>query len=134
MRITILHILAILFSFSFQSACAKNKQVIKVTGTYTNIQYNNESGDLNGIEILILPTPNGFKAVIQIAEGGAGAPFIVDLKVDADHLSFKLPASIDENGSFEGVVHAGSLNGTLSYSSGSSEKVILSKSCSYWDK
>jgi hypothetical protein len=57
----------------------------RVSGIYSNLQFNREAGDLLGMELLIVPrdsdVPNSYTAFVQVAEGAepysAALPFIL---------------------------------------------------------
>src|SRR5687768_10280505 len=50
-------------------AMAADADAAVTAGTYSSLAYNQESGDLNGYEIEVLPVAKGTKLVLQIAEG-----------------------------------------------------------------
>ncbi len=67
----------------------------RVTGIYSSLTYNEEGGDLLGMELLIVPREGDDKAnytvVVQIAEGGPPFTAIAPLKVSGDKFEFTLP-------------------------------------------
>lgn len=105
-----------------------------VAGTYSSFEYNKEGGDLNGVEIRLVPTRKGIKAVVQFAEGGAGDVVVVDVTVSGAHIHFVLPSTFDTAGDFEGTVTEKALDGTFKYQGGASEHLVLPRGSSYWDK
>lgn len=108
-------------------------KVSKLTGTYSSLTYNKESGDLNGLEVHIVLTRSGHKAIVQIAEGGAGDVVVVKIKVTGNQVAFELPAGFEPAGYFEGIVSSKHLVGTFTYKSGEKEKLALPRKKSYWD-
>ena len=72
----------------------------RVSGVYSDLHYNSEGGDLLGMELLIIPSdPSGYRAFVQIAEGGAPFAVIVPLLVDGSRVEFTLPAGSAIQGS-----------------------------------
>jgi hypothetical protein len=64
------------------------------SGIFSNLSYNSESGDLGGIELLVLPAPGRdpeWRVLVQIAEGGAPYVALVPLVKVGDHFEFTLP-------------------------------------------
>jgi hypothetical protein len=107
----------------------------KVIGTYSSFVYNAEGGDLLGIEVHIVPTRHGIKAIVQAAEGEPGDIEVADLNQGAGGiLSFNVPMIGQTGVTFEGRVTADGLKGKLIYPSGTSQEVFLKRAMSYWDK
>jgi hypothetical protein len=68
----------------------------KISGIYSDLAYNSESGDLGGMELLVIPggeDKNGliWRAFFQLAEGGAPYSTVVTLVVHGTALEFTLP-------------------------------------------
>lgn len=105
-----------------------------VAGTYTSLTYNEEGGDLLGYEFRLIPNKNGYKAVIQVSEGGIGNVFLVDVTNSNEKISFDVPVSENQIGHFKGSVNEKNMTGTVSYPSGAVEKIILVRGASYWEK
>jgi hypothetical protein len=107
---------------------------IGITGTFSNLHYNSEGGDLLGMEVLIVPAQGdrvGFVAFVQLAEGDAPRSALVPLKVNGTKVEFTLPAdgALPEI-HFSGVVSKEHLVGTWSPSG---EQEVLKHGVSYWD-
>jgi hypothetical protein len=69
---------------------------IKITGIYSDLHYIEESGDLIGMELLVLPgggDPVHCDAFFQLAEGQGPTAVVVDLQAVADHFEFRVPAN-----------------------------------------
>jgi|SRR5215469_8025043 len=106
---------------------------IRITGTFSNLTYNSEGGDLLGMEVLIVPAEGdrvGFVAFVQLAEGGAPRSALVPLKVDGAKVEFTLP----QDGAapelhFSGVVSKSELVGAWTHG----EREVLRRGVSYWD-
>lgn len=113
-------------------ACAA--EPARIAGTYSSLTYNKQGGDLLGYEVRIIPTRHGPKAVVQIAEGGAGDIYVVDVKQSAATLSFDIPVPGGQPGRFSGEVSDDGLRGTISYPSGAKEEVFLRRTTSYWER
>jgi hypothetical protein len=106
---------------------------VRVTGTFSNLRYNSEGGDLLGLEVLIILAPGdhlGYVALVQLAEGGAPYSALVPVKVTGAHIEFALPKDGPYHGlEFSGTISAKELTGT--WSSGNRE--VLKRGKSYWD-
>src|SRR5262245_16055470 len=76
----------------------------RIAGTYSSLTLSKDAGDLLGYEVRIIPVRQGFKAVIQIAEGGAGDVYLVDVAGSAAALSFDVPVTGGQPGKFVGKV------------------------------
>lgn len=104
-----------------------------ITGTYSSLRYHQESGDLLGYEILIIPTDLGFKGIIQVGEGAPGEVYIVKVANQNGQIRFDIPLGAGAVSRFSGQVEDGYLVGDVSSPSGK-EHVKLKRGMSYWDK
>lgn len=57
-------------------AITKNfgQPIVTVPGVYENFTVGKESGDLEGMRVVIVPAGGGYYAIVQIAQGGAEDP------------------------------------------------------------
>jgi hypothetical protein len=101
-----------------------------VSGIYSDLQYNSEGGDLLGMELLIIPSdPSGYRAFVQIAEGGPPFAAIVPLLVDGSRVEFTLP----EGSAYSGEHFVGTLSGAkLVLHSPQGTEETLKRGKSYW--
>ncbi len=104
-----------------------------ITGTYTNLHFNSEGGDLLGVELRIAVTRSGYQGVLQIAEGEPGQLVLVNVQVDGNRINFVIPNDNPDAGSFSGAIANGVLTGHFRFKSGGAEDVVLKKGKSYWD-
>jgi hypothetical protein len=104
------------------------------TGTYSSFAFNQESGDLNGLEVRIILTRKGMKGVVQFAEGGAGDVSLVDVSVAGGRVHFEMPRGSNPEGVFDGTVSPAGLEGTFTYAGGATVRVKLARTASYWDR
>jgi len=104
------------------------------TGTYTNLYFNEEGGDLLGEELKIVVTGKGYQGILQIAEGGGGELAIVDIVFDKNTIKFTIPESSSDAGTFDGTITKKSIKGKLRFKSGGEKTVTLKKGQSYWDR
>ena len=103
------------------------------TGTFSNLSYNSNAGDIIGTEIRVVLTNVGYKAVVQISEGGPGPLLIVDVQCDGKKISFNiLEPKQSQSERFVGLITKKGLSGQFFYLNGS-EKIILRRTKSYWD-
>jgi len=64
-------LILLIFTASFANVSA---QTGPVAGVYENITANKDSGDLEGMRVVIIPAHDAFYAMVQIAQGGAEDP------------------------------------------------------------
>ena len=105
----------------------------RITGIYSNLAYNEEGGDLLGMELLILPSGHdpetAYSVFVQIAESGAPFLVVVPLKVTGTKIEFTLPPS----GAYSGAHFVGTFKGgelVVRWSQGTEEHLKHGKS--YW--
>lgn len=118
----------VMFGFTC-AACAQTVPASKLTGVYSDMSYNNESGDILGDETFIVFSNRGYYVVFQGSEGEPYPPVVVPAKVEGNVISFTLPAAIDPRGKFQGKVTNGELVGTFSRNG---QAVHLKRKLSYW--
>jgi hypothetical protein len=123
----------IMLTLSAQAACAQ-QPAAKVPGTYSSLEYSNESGDLHGLEIKIIPVDDRFQGAVLISEGEPQPMILVDVQIRGTSVSFSVPGESGMAWKFSGHITAKTLNGTISYDSGGVEKVVLLRRCGYWDR
>jgi hypothetical protein len=117
-------------SFSAVSSFAVGRDIV---GTYSDLKFNQQGGDLLGVELRIVMTRNGYQGVVQFAEGGPGELILVNVQVDGKRIKFVIPDDNSNAGSFSGVIGNGVLTGHFQYKGGGAEDVVLKKGKSYWD-
>ena len=81
---------AMVFSVFFTANVSA--QTGPVAGVYENFTLGKESGDLEGMRVVIIPAHNTFYAMVQIAQGGAEdpKPEFVDATVKGNTVEFKV--------------------------------------------
>jgi hypothetical protein len=129
-RASVMVVALLLFGFA-PASCAQ--QTAKITGTYTNMHFNREGGDLLGQELKIVRTRKGYQGALQFAEGGAGELIIVEVNLEGDRISFVIPDSYADAGQFNGTIQNGVIRGLFKFKGGGEERVELKKGKSYWD-
>lgn len=102
---------------------------------YSDMAFNKESGDVSGIEIFIVFSQDGFKAMFQDAEGSPSVPVIIPVDVKGPNIAFELPARNGYSGKFVGRIENGKLVGRfLSGATGKEggSEIRLKRGKSYW--
>jgi hypothetical protein len=126
----------IIFFVVIFCCCAAASSPTKITGIYSNIYFNESSGDLLGVEVLLLKRDNKYYVVFQSAQGEAGQPILVAATLKRNKLNFTLPESNSGySGMFEGVISTNKMEGGFvdGQLSSSGEKIfILKKGNGYW--
>src|SRR5882762_7050239 len=81
------------------------QSVGKITGTYTNMYYNKEGGDVLGQELKIVVTQGGeYQGALQFAEGEPEDLIVVDIKVVGNKISFSVPDTDPNACQFSGTL------------------------------
>jgi hypothetical protein len=110
---------------------------VEVAGTYSNLEFNDEGGDLLGIEVKIVPLGDRYQAAVLVSEGAPSPMVLVDVTVTAQEVRFRVPRrdqERDDSWNFRGTVTASALNGVIIHASGVKENVKLPRRCGYWDR
>jgi len=123
--------IGLLLVTSVQIAIAQES--VRITGTYSDMYYNKEGGDVLGEEIRIVATAAGYQGVLQFAEGVPSDLIVVDVRLDGNKVSFSIPGPSAYAGQFAGVLDNGVLKGELRFKSGTTEVIKLPRRKSYWD-
>jgi len=105
---------------------------IKRTGTFSNIEFHAESGDILGMELRIVRIRSGYVGMLQICEGGPGDIIMVEPKFTGDKLHFLIQHKW-YNGSFDGVIENDGVRGQFTFSSNVGEMKFMPRTKSYWD-
>jgi hypothetical protein len=116
-----------------QAKTGKARTTPRLTGTYSDMYYNSQGGDVLGTEIKIVNTRKGLQGALQFSEGAPEELIIVNIEVKNGAVSFVVPESSPYAGEFTGTIMNGTLRGEFHYKSGGSNKVELKKDKSYWD-
>jgi hypothetical protein len=132
------------------SLASPPNEALPVTGTFSDLQYNEEGDDLVGTEIRIVVAKNGYQATIQFAEGEPSDLIVVPVhfgfesmriggvqkssKHEVEKVRFDIPEGSEHAGSFEGVVTRKFLSGTFHFGPGGKFHVKLPRRRSYWER
>lgn len=107
-----------------------------VPGIYSSLTYHRESGDLIGMEVMLVPSREGWSAVVQIAQGASVTPVVVSADVQGEKISFSLPENESGyEGKFVGHLTKEGIEGefTQGQLAPNGERVFhLRKGASYW--
>ena len=90
-RIVLLCLIAVV---GLSAAITKNfgQPIVTVPGVYENFTVGKDSGDLEGMRVVIVPAGGGHYAIVQIAQGGAEdpKPEFVPAEVKGKSVSFSV--------------------------------------------
>lgn len=107
-----------------------------VPGIYSGLTYHQESGDLLGMEVMLVPSREGWSAVVQVAQGASVTPVVVKAEVQGEKVRFLLPPNESGyDGEFIGHITKEGLEGgfTQGQLAPNGDKVFrLRKGPSYW--
>lgn len=102
-------------------------------GTYSTLAYNQESGDLNGLEVTIVPTDGGLVASVQIAEDGINELHLAKVKEQAGSMLFSV--QLDDGSTVNFAMKCLPKTCSGEYVWGKARvKFTLPKSTGYWNK
>ena len=110
------------------SLAAAQAPQVKVTGTFSSLEYNEESGDLLGAEVYIFVS-GGHWVLYQESPGEPVEPSLVKAKVSGDSIEFTVPDISGGKKTFKGKISKSHLIGKFS---GSKELIKLPRRKSYW--
>lgn len=129
---TVMKTIVIALVFAANASAAALEEVARITGTFSSLAYNDESGDLGGMEISIVYGGGNHYAVVQCSEGSPGIPFVAEIQVQGSRIRFTLPkdsASGCPEATYNGIVSSEGLRGQFA---GLGEPELLRRKSSYW--
>lgn len=115
---------------------------VQHTGTFSSFAYHEESGDLLGVELRIVPIRSGYQGTFQMAQGGPEAMILVQPRFQGNEISFGFVSSGGTPGLFKGTVADDGVRGTLTFFPGGEPTpytgfgdahLFLKRTCGYWD-
>jgi hypothetical protein len=115
-------VLLTVIAFTMPSFAAQQKTPAPIEGVYSNLSYSSETGDAEGLRIVILNSGDNYFVVAQCAEGGVPEPVLVPASVKGRSIRFTLP-----EGKFEGAITEKGLQLHVSFSSAHKNKPLLVK-------
>ncbi|MBV6820804.1 hypothetical protein KWG64_22945 [Rahnella sp. PD12R] len=121
--------IVILFSFILKDSMALSKKPFKLTGVFSSLHFNNESGDLLGEELIILYSKDGYNVIFQTSEGEPTVPVITKAEIEKDIITFTLPPPLDIHGEFSGEISKEKIIGKFERNE---QVLILMRKNSYW--
>ena len=110
------------------SAGVAEQPKVHVSGIYSSLDFNDEAGDLNGIEVFIF-FAGEYMVLYQESVGEPVAPTLVKAKVNADSIQFTIPGIGGGKRTFKGTITKTHLVGKFV---GSKETIKLPRKNSYW--
>lgn len=128
-RIIQICLVLLALGFTSSAAAAPDSKQAKPTGMFSDMQYNNEGGDLLGTEVFITYAHDGYFVVYQSSEGEPITPVVVPATISGTSITFVVPKTADPRGSFSGTIGAKELTGSFA---GSKEIIHLKRKASYW--
>ncbi|MEK7775440.1 MAG: hypothetical protein AAB305_06110 [Candidatus Zixiibacteriota bacterium] len=104
------------------------------TGIYSDMHFNQDGGDVIGIEVFLLYSVSGYHVVFQASEGEPCVPVVLKAKVQDSLISFTIPEGVLYEGEFAGWISEGKLHGNITGYSGYASSLNLVLGLSYWQK
>jgi hypothetical protein len=110
-RIGLLAAMAILIAASAWPARTAEPKP-RVTGIYSDLYYNLESGGLVGTEVFVVSAGSErYVAFVQCWQGGTTAAVVVPVQVDGDRIAFDVPPPSVGEGSYSGRISKAGFEG-----------------------
>lgn len=107
---------------------------IKITGTYSNLVYNQEAGDLLGDEVRIVIGRTEYEGTFQTSLGEPDTLVLLkNIEVKGNTIKFSIPPGSIRSGEFAGELTKTGLAGILTLKNGNKLHVELKRGTSYWD-
>ena len=107
----------------------------RITGVYSDMEFNEEAGDVIGIEIFLVYSREGFQAIFQDAEGSPSVPVVVPAIVKGSEITFELPERNGYSGKFLGRIQKDRIEGHFLTGAAGREgepEIVLKRGRSYW--
>jgi hypothetical protein len=123
----------VVLSFALTPSTAIAKPQFKCTGTFSSLEYNKEGGDLTGVELFVALTRDGYKGVLQLAEGEPGPLLLVAVECDGTTIHIHFVDEQGDSGEFAGVLSPQGLRGKFRFQGGGELDVKLRRKPSYWN-
>lgn len=124
------YIINIFLTFAlFYADIATARLPFKITGIYSSLSLNNESGDVLGEEIMIVFSNKGYIATYQSSEGEPIIPVVTKVNIVNNTIIFTLPPPFDIQGEFIGTISKNMLIGKFKKSN---QVLTLERKNSYW--
>ena len=83
---------------------ARDASQTKITGMYTDMRYQEQTGDILGVEVFLVFSRSGYQIVFQDAEGSPSIPIVVSATVEKNRIEFDLPERGGYSGKFSGTI------------------------------
>ena len=84
-----------------------------LAGVYSDMYFNHTRGSLLGVEIFVVPSPQGYHVLFQGAGGRAETPVLVPATVEENRIEFTLPERTGYIGKFTGIFQDEELVGSF---------------------
>ena len=127
-----MQVIAAFVALLLTNGVVHSQPAVKLTGTFSDMRFSKEGGDVVGHELRIVFTRAGYQGTYQVAEGSPSDLMLVSVTFKGNTITFSSPSG-DYVGSFIGVIDSGGITGTFKYSSGAEEKLKLDRRKGYWD-
>lgn len=121
---------------AFAASKPTKAKVLKLTGTFSSLEYNRAGGDLTGFEFRIVPGRAQHFGLLQFSEGEPVDPILGEIKwINRETGEFEMSVSQPKEyeGKLRGKVEAKALIFHFDYKSGGKENATLKRKASYWD-
>ncbi len=119
---------SVVLGLSVTSVGFAEQPKVHVSGIYSTLKFNDDAGDLNGIEVFIF-VAGEHMVLYQESIGEPVAPSLVKAQVNGDSIQFTVPGIGGGKRTFKGTITKTHLVGRFV---GSDELIKLPRKSSYW--
>jgi hypothetical protein len=99
--------LAIFAALILSAAAGAAQADLRISGLFSNLHYSEESGDLGGWEILVIPSGEStYTAFVQLAEGQGPTVAVGTLLAKGGRFTLTIPPGSVLAGTYKGVISA----------------------------
>jgi hypothetical protein len=92
------------------------KSQSKVTGIFTTLTSDRETGDISGTEIFVMHSNMGYYVTYQCAAGEVSEPVLLKAKIVGSVIQFSVPESFKyfcDYGDFQGIIKSNGIEGVF---------------------
>ena len=129
-------VLTVIFIYSFSYLSAQADSKAGIAGMYSDMCYNDEGGDLLGMEIFLVYTEEGtsdnYYVVFQYSEGAPTVPIVIKADVNEKDgtVDFMFPNGAPITGKFHGVIEKSGMR--VGVQGTGIQNELLKRQPSYW--
>ena len=107
---------------------------VTINGVYSDMCFNEEGGDVLGIELHVVYSKSGYYVIYQASEGEPSVPSVIKATIKDRVIEFLIPEGVIYSGKFHGVLKDKGIEGKIEGYSEYADKLFLKRQLSYWQR